>query len=301
MKTTIKNFLMLFALVILASCSSDDDQIIDPVDDDVAQEEEVAIPDPLLSAAIKSELGLDENDDINAEDMLDLKELDVSGLAFAELSDLTGLEYAINLTYLRFGETAVTDLDPISDLENIEYLRFNNTAITDVSALSNYTSLTYFNANTVTGLTDISPLAGITGLQEIILREVPFGNEGMETIRNFTSLYRINMRDTGVTDLSVLGELMAEGALLDSTPGAADAGGADLDLRGLSIANYTPVIPYLDNITTIDGLPENEAVAVPDERLASQIRITLGVDQDIELTTLYMLSLSELNLDGGDD
>nr|WP_037319788.1 leucine-rich repeat domain-containing protein [Salegentibacter sp. Hel_I_6] len=141
-------------------------------------------------------------------------------------------------------------------MQNLEYLRFNNTGVTDLSPLAGYTSLTYFNANTVTGITDISPLAGNTGIKEIILREVPFGNEGMATIANFTNMYRINMRSTGVTDITVLGELMAQGALLDTTDGADEAGGADLDLRGLSIEDWSPIEPYLDQISNLEGYSE---------------------------------------------
>ncbi|CAN5412740.1 hypothetical protein BH23BAC3_BH23BAC3_16770 [soil metagenome] len=135
-------------------------------------------------------------------------------------------------------------------------IRFNNTDITDISPIAGYTTLTYFNANTVPGITDISALAGNENLQVAILRNVPFGNEGMETIRELTSLYRINMRNTGVTDITVLGELMADGALLDSTPGAEENGGADLDLRELDIEDWSPIEPYNDQITTIDGYPE---------------------------------------------
>ncbi|SEK22685.1 leucine-rich repeat domain-containing protein [Parapedobacter koreensis] len=231
-------------------------------DDDVTPEEEVPevveIPDAALATQIRLQLGLEADADITVEDMLELEELnldaetDVTG-ELSEIADLTGLEYATNLTYLHFGYTAVTDLTPIKDLENITYLRMNNTEVADLSPIADYTSLTYFNANTVTTITDISPLAGNTGMKEIILRDVPFGNEGMATIRAFTGLYRINMRGTGVTDISVLAELMAEGALLDSTPGAEEAGGADLDLRGLEGINCSLIEPYKDQISNIEG------------------------------------------------
>src|SRR5690606_37639449 len=67
--------------------------------------------------------------------------------------------------------------------------------------------------------------------------------------------YRINMRSIGVANITVLGQLMSQGALLDSTPGAAQAGGATLDLRGLDVEDWSPIEPYLDQISNLDGYP----------------------------------------------
>lgn len=241
--------LILLVAVSFTSCSKDDDDMDPP--------QVVDFPDALLLAQVKAALGLSETEEVNTENILELDTLDIRGRDdltgdLFNIADLTGLEAATNLVYLRFGGTAVTDLSPISDLEKVEYLRFNNTNITDISPISGYTTLTYFNANTVTGLSDISPLAGNTGLKEAIFREVPFGNEGMSTIANFTEIYRINMRETGVTDISVLATLMAGGALQDSTPGAAEEGGASLDLRGLDI-DCSVIEDYIANIADLDG------------------------------------------------
>jgi Leucine-rich repeat (LRR) protein len=296
-----KALLLSATILFFTACSSDDDNN-DPIVDDLPDVDVVHFNDAILLQEVKNILGLGEDDPVTPENILALEVLDLSGnLTFIDISDLTGLEYAKNITYLRFGETAVTNLSPISGLRKVEYLRFNNTAITDISALSGYTTLTYFNANSVTGLTDISPLAGNTGIQEIILRDVPFGNAGMATIANFTSMYRLNMRGSGVTDLTVLGELMAGGALQNSTPGASANGGATLDLRGLAITDWRPIAPYIDNVANQDGIPSNAPVSVPDSRLAAQIKLALDIPETTSLTNLYMLSLTELSLAGEDD
>lgn len=199
--------------LILSGCSDD------PVSDNTPEPEVelVEIPDAKLLAQIRLALEIENNVGITKEVMLKLTKLDINASDdlsgnISGISNLKGLETALNLEYLRLSYTEVTDLSPISGLENIEYLRFNNTAITDISPISKFTKLTYFNANSVTGLKDISPLSGNKGLRTAILREVPMGDAGMETIRNFTTMHRINLRDTGVTDISVLGELMAMGA-----------------------------------------------------------------------------------------
>ncbi len=238
-----------------SSCSDSDDTA--PVLPEVVQ-----VPDAVLKDQIRQTLGLEAGEEVTEENILLLTELvldaetDLAG-NLNELSDLTGLEAATNLTYLHLGYTSVSDLSPLAGLEKMGYLRINNTPVTDLSPLSGYTQLTYFNANTATGITDISPLSGNTGLKEIILRSVPFGDEGMATLANFVNLYRINMRSTGVTDLTVLGELMAKGALLDTTPGAEAAGGAVLDLRGLAVEDWSPIEPYVDQISNLEGYPRN--------------------------------------------
>ncbi len=217
--------------------------------------QEVNVPDSLLRNAIKAKLGLTASQAINVQNIKQLDTLDIDGgstLAYGEISNLTGLEAATELLYLHFGATKVTNLTPIANLKKVQYLRMNGTQVTDLSPISEYNSLTYFNANGATSLVNISPLSKNTGLKEMILRDVPMGNTGMTTIANFTSLYRLNMRNTGVTDIQVLADLMAAGALQNSTPGAAAEGGATLDLRQLTV-NCTLITQYLPNINSLDG------------------------------------------------
>ena len=297
--TGILSALLVFTLL-FSACSDDSPTSVEEEE----EVETVEIPDQRLLAQIRIILDIDDETDITPEMMLEITELnlnasdDFSG-DISEIADLTGIEYALNLEYFRISYTAVTDLRPVSDLEKIEYFRINNTAITDISPIANYTNLTYFNANTVTGLTDISPLLGNNNLHTTILRDVPMGNAGLETIRTFPIIHRINIRDTGVTDISPLREMMENGALLDSTPGAQEVNsGARLDFRGLSIEDWSPIAPYVDQINRIDGMPENAIVNFPDLNLENFIKAYLGVDSTDELTTLYLTGLDTLNVAG---
>lgn len=249
-KFTKLSMLLLAATIAFSSCKKDEDAPTPPA--------EVNVPDAKLKAYIKGELGLGENDKITVENILKLDTLAIAGEddltgELSGIADLTGLEAAKELVYVRFGGTAVTSLAPIAGLKKVQYLRFNNTAITDVSMLTGYTTLTYFNANTVTGLTSIAGLANNTGLKEMILRDVPMGNAGLQTIKNFLGLYRLNIRSTGVTDLIPLRDMMAQGALQDTTPGAMEnGGGATLDLRGNTV-DCKELDPYIANIANLDG------------------------------------------------
>jgi hypothetical protein len=231
------------------SCSKEDENNVTPLPQDVN------IVDPVLSDYIKSYLNLGADQKINTENILSLDTLNMPGesnFTYAALENLAGLDAAKNLVYVRIGGTMVTDLSPLANLNKVNYFRINNTQVTDLSPLANWTTLTYFNANTATSLADISPLNKNVNLQEMILRDVPMGNAGLTTIRNFTKLYRLNARSTGITDIQPLVDMMAAGALLNSTPAASDNGGATLDLRGNTV-DCTLLDPYRANIANLDG------------------------------------------------
>ena len=249
-----------------SSCSKDDPEpepTEEPVpddnnntgdkDDEGEPEDEAVVvdfPDATLKNLVKEELGLSEDQEITEEVLLTLEKLDAEGVV--EVADLTGLEKASNLTKINLGETSVTDLTPIAGLTKVEYLRVNDTQVADLSPVKDYTTLTYFNANTATEITDISPLAGNKDLQELILREVPMGNDGLAVIANFTKLYRLNIRETGITDITVLGDLMKAGALLKTTVGAEEAGeDAEIDLKDNDIESFEPIAAFVANGTAV--------------------------------------------------
>lgn len=253
-KQNIKKSLAILSIALLSvtACKKDDNG-----GDDKKQATVVNVPDANLSAHIKSRLGLGASENITTENILQLEKIaednNVEG-DFKEIANLEGLQHATNLTYIHLGETKVTSLTPVKDLKKVEYFRINDTDVSDLSPLANYTTLTYFNANTATSITDISPISKNTGLQEIILREVPFGNAGMSTFTTFTKLYRLNIRSTGITDVTVLATLMSKGALLKSTAGAAAAGAdAVIDLRGNTISNCDLLTPYAATRVAIEG------------------------------------------------
>ena len=75
----------------------------------------IDLPDPNLHAAIANTLG--HTGDITSTHMRQLTELDVRD---RNITTLTGLEFAINLTALVIAGNPITDLTPISTLTNLE-------------------------------------------------------------------------------------------------------------------------------------------------------------------------------------
>lgn len=240
-----KRSLLLFALlfsaasVFMAACSKDED----PIDEDTLA---VTFTDANLAAFIKVELlDLPASAEITRGDLKTLTNLTIRG-QLDNVTSLVGLEYATELTVVDFGGNPVSDLTPIKDLKKVTYLRMNESAVTDLSPISEYTTLTYFNANQASpGISDLAPLSKNTNLGSAILRAQPLGNEGLASLAPFTKLYRLNIRDTGVTDISVIAELLSKGAFLNSTPGADELGSDPVfNFQGLAITNCELLDPY---------------------------------------------------------
>ena len=131
----------------------------------------VDIPDPNLRAAIEINLGKAEGDPIASAEMETLTHLQARN---ANISDLTGLEFATNLTSLDLGygeggtSHAVKDLSPLADLTQLTRLHLPGKSISDISAVTGLTNLTWLNlwGNPIS---DISPVAGLTNLTDLYL------------------------------------------------------------------------------------------------------------------------------------
>ncbi len=104
----------------------------------------VFITDAALEKAVRAELhhplgGLTQAD------LLELRTLDARS---KEIQSLSGLEYAVNLTWLDLDTNSVTNLTPLSNLVNITYLNMDSNQITDITPLAglrNLNSLSLFN------------------------------------------------------------------------------------------------------------------------------------------------------------
>jgi Leucine-rich repeat (LRR) protein len=95
----------------------------------ILQAAPVYIPDTNLKAAIEAKLGIPNPD---ANQMLLLTHLDANSLG---ISDLTGLETALNLKHLRADLNLITILSPLHGLTKLEYLNLNDNNITNISPL----------------------------------------------------------------------------------------------------------------------------------------------------------------------
>ena len=136
-----------------------------PVLSKAAPDTAVNIPEPALRAEIEVALGKAQGDTITAADMQEL-----TGLFAPEqgIQDLTGLEFATNLTELDLYNNHITDVSPLADLTNLTMLNLEYNWIRDVSPLADLTNLTMLNLAR-NQIRDVSPLAGLTNLIDLWL------------------------------------------------------------------------------------------------------------------------------------
>ena len=161
---------------------------------------EVSIPDDNLAATIRETLGLPPGAAITADVMLVLTELRAGGKG---ITDLTGLEHAVNLTRLHLGwvwvrnephsNPAISDVSPLSALTQLTELTLNGTAISDVSPLAGLTQLTRLDLDG-TAVSDISPLANLAQLELLNLK-----NCSLNVAAHQTDIPAIQANGTEVT------------------------------------------------------------------------------------------------------
>ena len=162
----------------------------------------VHIPDPNLRAAIAESLGKSPNAPITAEEMARLERLDVPNRG---IQDLTGLQFATNLSRLYLEDNQISDLSPLAGLINVRDLRLNNNLISDISPYRGLTNLTStsFRNNMVS---DISPLAGLINLRYLAFTETNVSD--LSPITKLINLESLSFEGDNVSDLSQIAGLI---------------------------------------------------------------------------------------------
>ena len=162
----------------------------------------VDIPDPSLRAVIADALGVPHDAPITQADM---RQLTTFNAAARQITDLTGLEYATNLTELRLGENPITDISPLAHLTELTRLRLNDCwTIDDISPLAHLTQLQALDLDRNLIL-NIGPLAGLTALTGLDLRSNRIENVG--PLANLTQLTRLLLNNNKIEDVDPLANL----------------------------------------------------------------------------------------------
>lgn len=98
---------------------------------DFEEGEAVTFADPSLEAAIREAIDMPEGPIYSS----DLKGLASFSASASNISDLTGLEYCINLTYLDLSHNQISNIAPVGNLTNLAYLQLDLNQISNISLL----------------------------------------------------------------------------------------------------------------------------------------------------------------------
>ena len=188
----------------------------------------VHIPDPNLRVFIESALGKEAGEDITQADMANLQWLQ-NGCHFLTLSekgvwwvperwiclstddtfaheiqDLTGLEFATNLTELRLGHNRISDISPLKNLTNLTHLDLGRNQISDVSPLKGLINLTNLSLGR-NQISDVAPLKDLTNLTHLSLINNQVSD--VSPFKNLTNLIELDLFDNKISDVSPLKDL----------------------------------------------------------------------------------------------
>ncbi|NTW06126.1 MAG: hypothetical protein HGA27_08430 [Peptococcaceae bacterium] len=122
----------------------------------------VTFNDAYLEEEIREQLEIPEAE-ITVEDMANLSYL---SMVESDVSDLTGLEYAVNLGTLVISCTPLEDISALAGLANLVELDLSYNNIVDISDLGGLTNLQYLDLSH-NAISDISALAGLVNLIEL--------------------------------------------------------------------------------------------------------------------------------------
>ena len=181
----------------------------------------VDIPDTNLGAAVRRELGKGVNAAITREDMRLLRFFYPTR---ADISDLTGLEYATNLEDLDLSNNFVSDLSPVGGLTKLRLIGLRNNRVSDLSPLEYATNLEDLDLSD-NFVSDLSPVGGLTKLRWIRLSNNRVSD--LSPVVGLTSLFDLNLQDNFITDISPLSSLFRL---------------YGLDLRNNFISDLTPLM-----------------------------------------------------------
>ena len=154
----------------------------------------IVFDDPALENAVAQELHT--NPPITEIEILDLIQLGGFGI-----QDLSGVEYATNLTRIRIFAGTITDISSLSGLANLTSLDLEQNKVSDTSALAGLTNL-----NTL--ILDENPItdfSGITGLGQLAF--LALDDTGMTEIpdlSNLTNLRGLFLGSNAIEDISGL-------------------------------------------------------------------------------------------------
>ena len=169
---------------------------------------EETIPDSQLRAAIRTALGLASDAPIGPIEIAALTELTpnatINNIGYSNISDLTGIELATNLKWLKLWNNSLSDISPVTGLTNLTSLTFWGDSISDVSPIAGLTNLTSLTLGG-DSLSDISPIVGLTNLTSLTLGGDSLSN--ISPVAGLTNLTSLSLYAKSVSDISALANL----------------------------------------------------------------------------------------------
>ena len=265
--------------------------------------EETWMPDANLRVAVRNALSLSPNDALTQQTILALTSLRYVGTDLSDnqkITDLTGLEYALNLDHLNLYGHLISDIRPLERSTRLRSLWLAGNKITNIRPL---TSLPLeelgLGGNPIA---DFAPLAELTSLTRLDFWGNRLGDSDFHFITGLTQLTHLNLRNNQISDITLVTKLVNLEVL---------------QLKGNPISDTSPLRellrqnPNLEIDIEISEEPPTKPdptdppdlsseVLIPDANLRAAVRNALSLTPNEVLTQQAMLGLTSLRYLGPD-
>ena len=256
----------------------------------------VDIPDPNLQQAILEILNLPDEIPLTQQEMIRLTNLDAEE---RDITDLTGLEYATNIRFLRLHRNPIVDISPLAHLTKLEEVHLLGGDIVDLSPLRKLNNLrgVFLGHNKIS---DISPLAELTNLTSLHLQSNQIVD--LRPLANLINLRGLWIQDNLVSDITILANLtqlthlrLDNNQIRDISPLAHLTQLEELHIADNPFYDFSPLLE-LEGVELDIEISEgfNVVVEIPDPNLRQLIRETLSLPEAVPLTQGQMLRLTRL-------
>ena len=202
----------------------------------------VRIPDPNLRAAIAEALGKSPTAPITAEEMEGLTRLEAPNRG---IQDLTGLQFATNVTFLHLDNNEISNLSPIAGLTNLRFIILHRNPISNLLPLRGLKNLDKLWMSN-TSVSDLSPLAGLINLEGLTVSDNNISD--LSPIAGLINLRSLGFSTTPISDISPLSGLISleklrfnKTSVSDLSPVAGLVNLKDIDIWGHNISNLSPL------------------------------------------------------------
>jgi Leucine-rich repeat (LRR) protein len=212
----------------------------------------IPFPDSNLEAVIREAINKP-NGPIN---VFDLEPITTLTAQEKGISDLTGLEYCVNLQVLELRDNNISNISPLSSLINLRELGLWGNNISDISPLEGLNNLKILHLHE-NNIVDISPLANLTYLGILHLPNNNISN--ISPLAGLTYLAGLDIEGNNISDISPLEGLTKL---------------MDLSLKANNISDISPLAGLIEmhilhihqnNISDISLLVENSGLGEGDE------------------------------------
>ncbi|MBA7603493.1 hypothetical protein ES703_10604 [subsurface metagenome] len=249
----------------------------------------VTFPDPNVEAAIREAIGKPTGD-IYRSDLEALTELHASDKG---ISDLTGLEYCVNLQELCLEGNLIGNLQPLANLINLHSLDLDDNEISDSSPLSSLINLAVLKLG-YNQIDNLSSLSSLTNLTELHLMNNEINDVSpLSSLTNLSRLWLTNNQISQISSLSSLTSLtylmLGNNEIGDISPLVPLSNLNTLQLAMNAISDISP-LSSLTSLTWLDLISNQISDISPLTPLANLTHLFLSWNQISDISTLSSLT-----------